>query len=158
MKTVPSEGVCPMMGPLEYVVVGFEGANCTREVVRQIDDLISDGVIRIIDLLFVSKDKRGETRFREVSELSDDEAAALGMIDDPSGELEHLGWFSEDDMAAIAAQLVTDTSAVVMLFEHVWAARLRTTVIAAGGFFLIEGRVPSDVVDEVEALVVSVDH
>jgi hypothetical protein len=144
-----------MIGPLEYVVVGFEGAFRTSDVVGEIDDLITDGVIRIIDLLFVTKDARGQSRFREIAELSDDEAAALGMVDDPSDQLEHLGWFSEDDMAAIATQLLPDTSAVVMLFEHVWAARLRTTVIGAGGYFLLEGRVPSDVTDEVEALVVT---
>lgn len=143
-----------MMGPLEFIIIGFDGNRFSGDIVRELDDVRSKGIVRIIDLIVVAKNADGEVISREVSDLDDDEAGALGMVDEnPDDDIDHYGWFSEDDLDAIAEELEPNTSAALVLFEHLWAAKLRAAVLNAGGFLVAQGRVPGELVDEVEALV-----
>jgi uncharacterized membrane protein len=142
-----------MMGPLEVIVVGFEGERLTGGVARELDDIRSRKIIRVIDLLFVAKDMAGQVTVREVSDLSGSEADALGMTARPDQPGGRVGWFSETDLLAIADQLRPATSALVMLFEHAWAAQLRAAIVDAGGFMVARASMSEDVVDEFDALV-----
>ena len=139
-----------MIGPLDFVIFGFEGDRFSPAVVRDLDAIRADGTIRVLDVLFVVKDEAGGVTVREVSDLSDEEVEALGVIDVRDGDVERFGWLAEDDVEAVAAELPTSTSAIAMVFEHVWIRRMRSAVIEAGGFVVAEGRVPADVVGELE--------
>ena len=45
------------LGPISYLVVEFPGSEMTREALPILVDLVNDGVIRILDLVFVTKAK-----------------------------------------------------------------------------------------------------
>jgi hypothetical protein len=140
-----------VLGPLEFIVLCFEGDRVSGDVITELDRVRADGAIRIVDLVFVAKDEAGAISVRELSDLTDDEAEALSLVDEPDDGPGRCGWFAQDDVDGVAGQIPTSTSAVVVLFEHAWAARLRKAVRDAGGFVVVDGRVPADVVEAVEA-------
>ncbi len=47
------------IGPLEYVVLGFENGQFTSVVLPELNAIQEPGLIRVVDLLFVSKDALG---------------------------------------------------------------------------------------------------
>ena len=56
------------IGPLEYVVVGFDGNRFTGEITPALMELVDKGLIRIIDLAVVSKDAYGHVTTLEANE------------------------------------------------------------------------------------------
>ena len=44
------------IGPVEYLILGFPGNKFTGEIVPELAKLIESGLVRIIDLTFISKD------------------------------------------------------------------------------------------------------
>ena len=44
------------IGPIEYIIVGFPGNQFTGQIAPALADLIDNDTIRILDLVFISKD------------------------------------------------------------------------------------------------------
>ena len=132
-----------VLGPVEYVVVVFEGNHFKGEIVPALSDLLDSGTIRILDLAVVSKGQDGHFRTLEVNELSSDVAAALAKLN--GGEL--TGLLCEDDLNQVAEAMDRNTTAAAMLFEHVWATEFAQAVRRAKGELVANVRVPHDVVE-----------
>jgi hypothetical protein len=132
------------MGPLEYVVVVFEGNHLTGEIMPELRALRDQGVVRIVDLLFFQKDAQGALTAQELSDLTPEEAAPYGPI---AGDM--LDVLSEEDVTAAAADLPANSSGAILLLEHLWAIRLREQISNAHGRVISDGVVP---VAQVEAL------
>ena len=58
-------------GPIE-TVVKFPGNQFTGEIAPALADLVENGIIRVIDLLFVSKGDNGTVEVVEIARLGDD--------------------------------------------------------------------------------------
>ena len=58
-----------MYGPLEYVVVQFEGNRFTGDILPQLKALHQQGCVRLVDLVFISKDGAGDMTVLEISDL-----------------------------------------------------------------------------------------
>ena len=132
-------------GAVEFVVVGFAGTQVDPSLARTLREQVEKGVIRIIDLLFLQKDTEGKVRSFELDEVDSDEAYAQfrgvpQTID---------GLISPDDVKDISDELPPGTTALIVLFEHVWLRDLRAAVEASGGRLLLSERVPGEVVDAV---------
>jgi len=140
------------MGPLEYVVIKFEGNRFTGEILPQIKASQQKGIIRLVDLLFVKKDEQGNIQANEVDDLGEEVAAAY---EDLTRDLQ--GLFTAEDVQAIAAGLPVNSSVAVALFEHTWAVDLRDAIVRANGVLLSGGIVRQDMLDtlntELEAAV-----
>jgi hypothetical protein len=134
------------MGPLEYLVVGFEGNRFTGEILPELHALRERGIVRIVDLVFVQKDLSGNFTMREVSDLSAEEARTYGPI---AGDL--LGLLTEEDVKTLASSVPTNSSCAILLLEDQWAIRLRETIGRANGVILEEGRIPEADVEHLEA-------
>jgi len=132
------------LGPVEYVVIYFEGNRFKGEIVPALTELVDTGLIRIIDLAVISKDYNGDITVLESSELQPDVARALESL-----ECELTGMLAEDDLMLTAAELANNTTAAAMLFENIWAARFAQAVRNAGGEVLINTRIPHGVVEDV---------
>ena len=87
------------LGPLEYLVVGFEGNRFTGQILSELRAARDKGIIRIIDLLLIMKDENGDITAMEMSDLSSEEAEQFGSI---AGDL--LQAFEPDDVEAAANQ------------------------------------------------------
>ena len=129
------------MGPVEYLIVEFPGNRFKGELVPALEELTDSGTIRIIDLLFVKKDADGQVTAFELSELDDEEGAAF---DDLDGEINDL--LNEEDIMIAAEMLEPNSSAAMMVFENVWATRLRDAIVNANGRLVDNARIPAAVV------------
>ena len=49
------------LGPVSYTVVAFPGNHFNGSVAPEVEKLISNGTVRILDLVFVGKDEEGDT-------------------------------------------------------------------------------------------------
>jgi len=130
------------MGPVEYLVVEFPGNKFKGEIVPALAELTENGTIRIIDLLFIKKDADGSVTSVELSDLADDEAAAF---DDLDGEVDDL--LNAEDILILAEAVQPNSSAAVMVFENVWATKLRDAIVNANGRLVDNARIPAAVVD-----------
>jgi hypothetical protein len=103
-------------GPIELLAVKFPGYQVTGEIIDALARLVDLGTIRIIDLVFASKNESGEVRSLELSDLDSASYAALEpLVDD------RLGILSEEDVTRMGAVLSNGSSAGLMLFQNRWA-------------------------------------
>ena len=123
-----------MYGPLEYVVIQFEGNRFTGEILPSLLALEEQGCVWLVDLVFISKDAAGDVTLIEISDLDAEEAAAYAPVIDEFYDL-----FTPEDIVAAAADLPANSSAAVALLEHGWALGLQQTVFAAGGQMVDSG-------------------
>jgi hypothetical protein len=134
------------LGPVEILVVRFPGSQFTGEIAPALGDLVASGLIRVIDLVFVTKDDAGDVLGIELSDLDEATGGAFQPhVEEPSGLL------ADEDIEDLGAELEPGSSAAILLFEHVWATRFRDAVLDAGGEVVAAIRIPKEVVDEVIA-------
>ncbi len=119
------------LGPLEYTVVGFEGNNFTGRIADELGRVVDNGTIRVVDLVFVMKDVDGEAAVVELD--ATDEASFKSFAPLLDGLM---GLLTPEDIAAISESLPANTSALIILFEHRWAERLKDAMADAGGFLI----------------------
>lgn len=130
------------MGPLEYLVVAFPGNRFKGEIIPALREAVDKGIIRIVDMVLVQKDAEGKVAEIELEEFDQPEAGAFRAL----GEVE--GLFSDEDLHKVAEELENNSTAGLLLFEHVWATRFRDAVLEAGGVLVANERIPKAVVDE----------
>ncbi|HET9138992.1 DUF6325 family protein [Actinophytocola sp.] len=130
-------------GPLEYIILEFPGNRFSGEIVPALHELVSTGVIRIVDLVFIKKNADGRTETLELSALDPDEAAVFNALD---GEIN--GLLSDHDIKLAAEQLQPDCSAAMLVWENSWAARFIGAVQKANGRLVAHERIPVEVFDE----------
>jgi uncharacterized membrane protein len=127
------------VGPVEYVVIGFPGNRFKGEIAPAIAGLVERGLVRIIDLVFVKKDSEGLVSYFEFDDL--EETATFGHIDSDVD-----GVISDEDIAELAESVPVDSSALLIVWEDLWAAELAMAVRGAGGELIAGGRVRHDLV------------
>ena len=132
-----------MLGPVDYIVVGFRGNNFDGSILEELKKAINSGVIRLIDLLLIVKDEEGNVEMAEVSDQEDDikeSAAALGFKDDQP-------LMTEKDVEKIGAMMEDDTSAGVLVIEQLWAKGFKKALIDKDAVLIGEGRLHPDKVE-----------
>jgi len=134
------------LGPLEYVLVGFEGNRFTGQILPELLAARDKGIIRVIDLLLILKDEHGNTAVMESSDLSSEEAERLGPIANDLLEV-----LEQDDVEAVANYIPNNSSAALLLIEQTWAIGLKEAIMNAGGIPLAGGLVAPAVVQTLEA-------
>ncbi|HYU76729.1 MAG TPA: DUF6325 family protein [Ktedonobacteraceae bacterium] len=133
------------LGPLEYLVVGFEGNRFTGQILAELRAAQEKGIIRVLDLFVIKKDVQGNVTALELSELSSEETAELGPL---AGNLMSL--FSPEDMKPAAASIPNNSAAGVLLFEHTWAIGLKEAIKNAGAIVATGALVAPEVLQELE--------
>src|SRR5689334_12812641 len=146
-------------GPIQLVVIGFGHTALPLDFVNQLRRLREQGIVRLVDAVFVSKDEHGELNAIKVTDLDPDEAAFLGAMAgalfgygalgeegiDRGAEVGALssedGVFglSSDDIDEIADRIPRGTAAAFILLEHLWAIGLKEAVRVADGKVIGQG-------------------
>ncbi len=129
------------IGPVDYMIVAFPGNKFRGEVVPALADLVDAGTIRIIDATFVGKDKNGEVLAMELGELAPDVQKALAKLN-----IEVTGLLNDEDVMAAAEELEPNSSACLLVWENVWARKVKQALLDAGGVLLDFERIPHEVV------------
>lgn len=148
------------IGPIQLVVIGFEGDVLESQVLDEVEVAVATGDIRLIDLLVVEKDEEGHVWGSELSVIYDDDeegptygALAFSLIDQDGegsepGDLPEAWVFPElhyvmdsGEMNELVHLIPEGSSALVVLFEHAWARNLHEATVAAKGLMLAQGMV-----------------
>ncbi|KQV21868.1 hypothetical protein ASE03_16210 [Kitasatospora sp. Root187] len=133
---------------MDVAVVAFDGNRFNGKVAPALLDLQKSGTIRILDLTFIRKGRDGAV---EVVEVADSEvAAAFERTTQVEFDL-----LSEDDLQTVAAELEPGSSALVLVWENTWAARLSAALRNSDGRVLFLERIPRD---EVVAAITALDE
>jgi uncharacterized membrane protein len=146
-------------GPIQMVVLGFGEAALPLDFVNQLRRLRDDGIVRLVDALFVSKDEHGDLTEIRASDITKDEAillgtlagglfgygaageeglevgAELGMLAAEEGEF----GLDSDDIDQIADLIPRGSAAAFILLEHLWAIGLKEAVGNANGAVIAHG-------------------
>lgn len=130
------------IGPVEYMVVAFPGNKFTGEIAPALRELVDNGIVRIIDLSFVHKDENGDVVAVELEDEGSEVFQAFHAITAERG-----GLINDDDMMDIGEALEANSSAAILVWEDLWAARLKEAIIGAGGVLVDIQRVPYEIVD-----------
>ena len=157
MSTPTHSGDGLTLGPVQMLVVGFEGDNFTGEIRKELARLKEHDVIRLIDLLLVKKNADGELEVLQHSDLDQEEAEEFGAIVGAqvgcgmggeavaaraaiygANELEDGHVFDEAAVWYLADAIPEGTAAAVALIEHRWAVPLRDMIAKAGGVTLAD--------------------
>jgi hypothetical protein len=120
------------LGPVELLFVEFPGNQFTGEIIPALSELIDQGTIRVLDLVFVAKDADGNAVGIELEELPSESKDAFSEL---VQELESL--ISEEDVEDLAEALEPNSSAAILLFEHKWAIPFRDAIANSGGQLVV---------------------
>ena len=91
-------------GPLEYYIIGFEGHKFTGDIAPALKKAADSGAIRILDLVFVTKDGHGAVSAIEYEHFDKEVAHAFSRID-KNGE----GLFTSEDLEEIGKGIGNDS-------------------------------------------------
>ena len=125
------------LGPVDWIVVEFPGNRFNGEIGPCLVDLVDRGIIRVLDLLVLTKDADGAVEGFELADLEDSE---IGQLRTYETELALL--LSEDDVASVAEAVDPSCAAAVLVFENTWAAPFAAAVRHSGGQLVATGRIP----------------
>jgi hypothetical protein len=124
------------LGPVDWVILEFPGSKFRGEMAPILADLVDRGVVRVLDLVLVTKEMDGTVEARE---LTDADAAEIGALREMKSDLTLL---SEQDVTSAAAAIAPGSTAALLVWENTWAAPFATAVRRAGGELVATGRVP----------------
>ncbi len=153
LPTHTDEGLT--LGPVQMLIVGFEGDNFDGSIMEELDRLKEHDIVRLIDLMFVKKNEDGELETAHRTDLSPEEAEQFGAIVGAlvgfgaegeegaeygavagAAELEDGHVFDDDAVWYLGDAIPEGTAAAVALLEHRWAIPLRDKIAKAGGLTL----------------------
>ena len=126
--------------PIEYLVVAFPDGNISDEIAPELADLVDKKVIRILDIVFITKDASGEVNFLEFDEL--ESLAGFAEIDGEVG-----GLIGSDDLDFVASEIDPGCAAAVLLMEDLWAASFSSALDRSGGVLMEGALIPQDLLN-----------
>lgn len=133
-------------GPMELLMIRFPGNQFTGDIVPAMTELVENGTVHIVDMLFIQKDERGKVTVYEFTDLA---PSLQGMFAPLYNDITEL--LNEEDAYELAASLENNSSAGIMLFENIWAARFAQAIRDAKGEVLLNERIPHAVIEEIAA-------
>jgi hypothetical protein len=141
-----SETQLDELGPVDYIVVEFPAgaSNFTGEMVAELLSLVDRGIIRVIDVLILTKADDGTV---EAAELSD--VGELGELEALEAQLAEL--LAADDVEHLAAAMEPGSTAGVLIWENLWAAPFAAAARRSGGQLIANGRIP------IQAIIASIE-
>ncbi|AXE27391.1 DUF1269 domain-containing protein [Streptomyces globosus] len=136
------------MGPIDYLVVEFPGSHLTGEGMPLLADLVDRGIIRILDLTFLTKEEDGSVRGLALADVTGDGSLDLTLFEGASS-----GLLGQEDLDEAGTLLGPGDSAAVLLYENLWAAPLAAALRRADARMIASGRIPvQDIVEALDAL------
>lgn len=135
--TADTETSIDELGPVDYLVIEFPAGqqNFTGEIAEELAGLAASGVIRVLDLILISKNADGSIDALEIDETP--AADAIRALEADIAEI-----LAAEDVALLAEAMEPDSVAGVLVFENRWAAGFASATRRAGGQLIASGRIP----------------
>jgi uncharacterized membrane protein len=136
-------------GPVEYIIIGFPGNQFKGEIVPELVNLVEAGLIRILDLVVISRNEAGDVLVVEVDEDGDLSIMFAALEGEVGGVI------GNEDIQHAAESIEPGSSAALLVWEDTWATPFVQAVRNAGGVLIEGARIPHDLVEELESLLAS---
>ncbi len=128
------------VGPVDVYIIGFPGNKFTGRIAPAILELVENGTIRVLDLLFVSKGEDGVVTTIAAVDIDEEGADFLSI------EITEPGALGPEDAEEVSDDLPANSSALLIAFENVWVAKVVDALQAADAVLIDSIRIPADVV------------
>jgi uncharacterized membrane protein len=128
------------VGPVDVYIIGFPGNKISGKIAPAIKELVDDGTIRVLDLLFVMKDEEGVVTTLAIEDL-DQEGAAYAELD-----ITEPGALNDEDADEVSDDLPANSSALLIAFENLWATKVVSALVDADAVLIDSIRIPAEVV------------
>ncbi len=125
-----------MRGPIDYIIVGFSGNKFDGSILKALGDAIDKGVIDLVALALISKDRNGNVT--EVDITNSGDGYILEFAEKYAKKAERVMY---DDVHEMAELLENNTSAGLLVIEQLWAKPLKKALLDAKGVLVAEGRI-----------------
>ena len=136
------------LGPIDIVVLAYPpDAPMTGEAAPLLVDLVERGIIRVLDVLFVTKNDDGTFSGFDARDLTDKGVGDFAVFEGASS-----GLLGDDDAAKVADEIEPGSAAVMIVYENRWAAPFVAAVRRNGGEAIAFERIP------VQALIDALDE
>ena len=134
------------LGPVDYVIIEFPAgaSSFTGEMSAELLSLVERGIIRVIDVLILTKAADGSVDAIELSDVPN-----LGELEQLETELAEL--LAADDVVYLAAAMDPGSTAGVLIYENLWAAPFAAAARRSGGQLIANGRIP------IQAIIASIE-
>ena len=136
------------LGPVDILVIGYPpGAPMTGDAIPLLIDLVERRVIRVLDVLFVTKYEDGTFGGFDARGLGPDQLGDFFVFDGATS-----GLLGDEDVAKAAEALEPGTSAALIVYENRWAGPFIAAVRRNGGTLIAAERIGvEDLMDAVNA-------
>ena len=136
-------------GPVDIAVIAYPAdAPMTGEAIPLFLDLVKNGVIRVLDVMFVTKNEDGSFSGFDARDLTD-----KGVGDFVAFEGASSGLLGDEDVKQTADSIEPGSAAVVLVYENRWAAPFIAAVRRNGGVPVAFERIPvQELIDTLDAL------
>jgi hypothetical protein len=126
------------MGPIGYLIVEYPGNKMTGEGLVELVNLVDQGLIRVLDLVFVTRDADG-IRAIALADLDADGTIDLAVFEGASS-----GLLDQSDLNDAASAIEPGSSAAILIYENRWATRFVQALRGAGAQLVAAGFIPQD--------------
>ena len=133
-----------MRGPIDYIVVGFEGNNFDGSILRALQDSIDKGIIRLLDFAIVMRDEEDKVTQVAVANTGNELVVEFAEKYMPPEKL-----IDDEDVEEVADLIEKNCSAGLLIIEQLWAKPLKEVLINANGVLLAEGRIHPEAAEEI---------
>jgi hypothetical protein len=136
------------LGPIDLVVIAYPPeAPMKGDAVDIVLGLVEQGIIRVLDAMFVVKNQDGTISGFEAKNLEAHSVGDLAVFEGASS-----GLLGEEDVAKAGESIEPGTAAVMLIYENRWAAPFVAAVRRNGGVPVAFERIPAaDLMDALEA-------
>jgi hypothetical protein len=134
-----------LRGPIDYIIVGFEGDKFNGGILKALAEALDKGVIDLVALSFIRKDAKGDVTVFDITDMGD--AYAVEFAQKYKTDK---GTVDQDDISEMGELLENNTAAGLLVVEHLWAVPLKQAIIDANGVLVAEGRIHPDAAAELK--------
>lgn len=127
-----------MHGPIDYILVEWVDFRPNGEAMSHLLNLVDRGIVRVLDLAFITRNLDGSVSMLEVADLGAEDAG-LAVFSGVSS-----GLIQDDDVQEAGGALEPGASAALLVYENVWAAPFVDAVRRSGGELVASGRIPAE--------------
>ena len=132
--------VSARFGPVDFYLLGLPGQGLDPAALSALTDLTDTGLVRLLDLIVISKSEDGELTLIEVEDLPNGFEINVEMLGAS-------GLLGQEDITELAAAIPAGASALLVALELVYQRELAARTAASGAVLLGYERIPAPIVN-----------
>jgi hypothetical protein len=134
-----------MYGPIDFIIVRFEGNKFNGSILNALNDALEKKIINMISLTVIRKDQNGVVNVVDFEDSGDEYIIAFAKKYPGNPKL-----IVQEDIDEMATLLENNSSAGLLVVEHLWAVPLKRAIQDADGVLVADGRIHPEAANALE--------